>query len=1008
MSISTFGGTPIGTATSTLAIGQLVQALGGTGLIPLNGQVITASNYPELYSVISSSPKAVATSPMSFTSATGSLSSSGQWTGVYFTPSSTYLTILTNVAGTTSESSPDGLNWTPFPLPVSTTWYSIATSSTIAVAAGANGQLAYTTNGTTWTGLVLPVGGTAPTIMWVGSQFIWCDPTVMATFTSPDGINWTAQHIPGSGSNVGSWAKPYFIGGTSYIVPGVSTYALSTNNGSTWTSYSYPSVITANSSNNFAYNGSNLVMLAAETAVYTSPDGINWTAVTCPYTTTTNPNVYYVSGAFIVVSSAGAWYSTNNGSTWTQTNIPVLAGASTAFCNILAVGCNTAGTTVVGPVYGTSLAAVSTNSGSTWSVINLPVVGNWSICQWNGTDFVVLGDQSPYALQSPDGLNWTIVNSNVPTLPAASQFTSSTTNGSTMVVMCGNNFARTGGATTTCLTSPDNGTTWNTTTMPASYVWNSVAAAPSGGLFVATPGYNIYSGKQNGSTTAYAYSSDGINWTAGALATAADWAGVGYANGYFRIIGYGASTASYYSSTGTTWTAGTASAAHLNETITSETTGVYVVALATSGASQNWFGGTATSVAALTGSYPTSSTYGIGPACSHGNGFYYSNGSTITVQATSDACTAVTWTNNTKIASNGSAACFAVGNMVATWNSSTGLFSYQTVTGPAVTQVWLTPVWDGTDFVFMGANSTARYTSPDGQNFTYAVSGTSFSVDPAATNGTLVATVAGTGVYYSTNHGSTWTLSTFPYNEIPSGYMAPGVINGNFVVLVGLSTATSGAAVLTSTNNALSWTGKSPFISSGGTTLIYNGNSVAYNGSTVCASNPGTKLGLMTSLTGGSTWQASNIAATNMVFSVAYSAAAGQFFAWYNTVLTSASTLGFSPNGTTWSPQTTGNFGGSVMMGNVIFSANNYSTTSYVSAYGYANAPATTGTNQIYTTSTSCYSMVPNANTTQVLILPQNGFTSLVVSKTYNDATGVALPNSTPALGSLPWFIKAQ
>jgi hypothetical protein len=106
----------------------------------------------------------------------------------------------------------------------------------------------------------------------------------MATFTSPDGINWTAQHIPGSGSNVGSWAKPYFIGGTSYIVPGVSTYALSTNNGSTWTSYSYPSVITANSSNNFAYNGSNLVMLAAETAVYTSPDGINWTAVTCPYT----------------------------------------------------------------------------------------------------------------------------------------------------------------------------------------------------------------------------------------------------------------------------------------------------------------------------------------------------------------------------------------------------------------------------------------------------------------------------------------------------------------------------------------------------------------------------------------------------------------------------------------------------------------------------------------------------------------------------------------------------
>lgn len=1035
MSISTFGGLPstIGESSSSLAVGQLVQALGGAGLIPLNGQVITASNYPALYAVISTSPKAVATSPMTFNSATGLLAASGQWSGTFFAPSNSYLAVMTGVATSTmAESSTDGLNWTAFPLPVSTTWYSITASSTTAVVAGMNGNIAYTTNGTSWSSLVLPgvTSGTtpAPTVMWTGTQFVFCDPTAMATFTSPNGITWTPQHIPGVGSNVANTssatAKPYFIGGSSYIVPGALTYALSTNNGTTFATYSYPVTITGVGINMIAYNGSNLAMMVGQTSIATSPDGINWTPVTCPYTTATVINVYYVTGAFIVVSSAGAWYSTDNGSTWTLTNIPA-TGGGTAMCNMLAVSGNNNGTVIVSPVYGTSMAVVSTNSGTSFSIVNLPVVGNWSICQWNGSNFVVLGDQTPYCLQSPDGLNWTIVNSSVPTLPTATQLVWSATNGSTMVVTCGNNFARTGGATNTCLTSPDNGTTWNTATMPTTAVWGSVAAATAGngGLFVAIPTYNTYTGKQTASANAYAYSSDGINWTANTLPGSAQWAGVGYSTGSnkFWAAAYGASTVTYYSATGTSgWTALTVTA-QAHETVISTSGSVAV--LSPTGSSFVWLQGTSSQNETLTGSYLGTAPNGVGPGSYNGanaNTIFYSNGTTLVYQLYSNACTAFanpvpvlsTWSNNTKMVSNGSVACFATGQLTATWNSSTGMFTYKSVTGPTTVQQWLTPVWDGSMFVFTCNNASSHMTSPDGINFTFGAASNPFLTDVVTNgNGVLVGAIINTGIYYSTNHGANWTVVPFPSNDIPASYIAPGVINGNFVVLVGLAGTSSGAALLTSTTNGLTWTSRSPFLSSGGTgfNIMYGGNNVAYNGSTVCVANPGALRGMITSLTGGSTWQANTLPNANTVYGVSYSAAANEFIAWYNNSLTTAATMSVSTNGINWAPTTTTGFlGATAMMGNVMFLANNYSTTSSVSAYGYTNAPTTTSNNQIYTTAANCFSVVPHGNTTQVLILPQSGAVPTVMTKAYNDATGVALPNNTAALGSLPWFIKAQ
>ena len=91
-------------------------------------------------------------------------------------------------------------------------------------------------------------------------------------------------------------------------------------------------------------------------------------------------------------------------------------------------------------------------------------------------------------------------------------------------------------------------TAFTASTMPSASSWQSVAYG--NGYFVAV---------QNSGTTAGAYSTDGISWTASTMpsgGSTAGWNAVGYGNGYFVAVAYG-TTAGAYSTNGTSWTAST-------------------------------------------------------------------------------------------------------------------------------------------------------------------------------------------------------------------------------------------------------------------------------------------------------------------------------------------------------------------------------------------------------------------------------------------------------------------
>ncbi len=91
----------------------------------------------------------------------------------------------------------------------------------------------------------------------------------------------------------------------------------------------------------------------------------------------------------------------------------------------------------------------------------------------------------------------------------------------------------------------NDGTTWTSSTLPATANWSSVAHG--NGRFVAIAS----------SSTSTAYSDDGITWTAGGtMPSSTGWTDVTYGNGVFLAIS-STGTAAAYSTNGTSWTSST-------------------------------------------------------------------------------------------------------------------------------------------------------------------------------------------------------------------------------------------------------------------------------------------------------------------------------------------------------------------------------------------------------------------------------------------------------------------
>jgi hypothetical protein len=246
------------------------------------------------------------------------------------------------------------------------------------VAVAEQGRIITSPDGTTWTAQVSGTSYDVSGIVWTGSQFVTIG-TLATVRTSPDAVTWTSR-TSGSSTNMHDlvWS------GTTLVAVGNNGTILTSPNGTTWTSRTSN---TTQSLYAIAWNGTifaavgdlgtirtagssasawssptvtgsptltvitaaNGLFVAAGYAgkIYTSTDGVTWTARTSG-TTNAIHGLDYIGGRF--VASAGPTILLSvDGITWTSSTGPELMYAFAAnTTTVVAVGM--AGQTYVSPL----------------------------------------------------------------------------------------------------------------------------------------------------------------------------------------------------------------------------------------------------------------------------------------------------------------------------------------------------------------------------------------------------------------------------------------------------------------------------------------------------------------------------------------------------------------------------------------------------------------------------------------------------------------------------------
>jgi hypothetical protein len=161
-------------------------------------------------------------------------------------------------------------------------------------------------------------------------------------YYSTDGTTWTGTSMYGTNFTGGGWD---FVGynnefgssGSMVICTGGTSAAYSTN-GSTWTNCTFsPALITGNYIRGVAYgNGLWMLINGVASTIYTSTNGTAFnTTITSPLASA--KTVAYVNGTWVIAGGVNsntnnAYYSTNNGTSWTALSLSIgeITGSSNA------------------------------------------------------------------------------------------------------------------------------------------------------------------------------------------------------------------------------------------------------------------------------------------------------------------------------------------------------------------------------------------------------------------------------------------------------------------------------------------------------------------------------------------------------------------------------------------------------------------------------------------------------------------------------------------------------
>jgi hypothetical protein len=196
------------------------------------------------------------------------------------------------------------------------------------------------------------------------------------------------------------------------------------------------------------------------------------------------------------------------------------------------------GTTITSNITSRPNAEVTTNPGV------LPSSGTWTGVAWNGENFAAIRTGSNLTGISTNGINW-IAGGNLPNTNAWSSIAGGTVGNTRYFVAVASN-------SNTAAWSDDDGTTWNSVTLPTvtTTTWNHIAFFK--GVFIAV---------RAGSTGAARSTDGGQTWATVTLPSTSTWTSVaGESIGdqdIFVAVASGGTAAAFSSNLGLTWSATT-------------------------------------------------------------------------------------------------------------------------------------------------------------------------------------------------------------------------------------------------------------------------------------------------------------------------------------------------------------------------------------------------------------------------------------------------------------------